>query len=613
MTNHGETPGVPTGPAAAVHFGALALACGFTVMMAIHRPPVAAMVDGALLTPAERSAMVTSLFLWSAAAAVALAGWLLAAKSRGRWPATLGELTAGAWPLTLLVLVWYAFDTSAWSTAPVLLYTVTTATCAYAVVRTRLPEPRTRKGRTARFRRLLPSLAVGAAVVGYVVYVSVHTILHHRSLGTSAFDLGIQENTLWNTIHGDILYSSLMHGHYLGVHTSFVLLLIAPIYALAPTTETLLVLQSLALGLTAWPLFSLARRVLDSEPQAALVALIWLTHPAVGGGNFYDFHPVAFAPLLLCFAALCWWTERWRWFWVCMVLLLSVKEEMAIVAILLGLVIVIGGHRRQGAMLVGIGAVAYLVLQHVVIPHFAGGPHSYAWYYRDMIPAGEGPRGLLTTALINPLHTLRVAATGPKVLYVFQLFAPLAFLTFTTARGWLLVSYSLAATLLATRPPLHQIGFQYALTLLALGILGALLGLHRLDQGRRRRALVLAAMLAVVTCFHYGMVWPRHQFRGGFDVIDFEYTDADRSRYRELLRLIERIPGDATVLASERLAPHVARRHTVQTTRYVRPGHATGFDAVLVFADEGPSGALPGYELESTRHFRLYTRPEPAG
>lgn len=133
---------------------------------------------------------------------------------------------------------------------------------------------------------------------------------------------------------------------------------------------------------------------------------------------------------------------------------------MAIVVVLLGIVALLERDRRRGAILVAIGPAAYVVLQQMVIPHFAGGAHSYAWYYAEMIPRGEGPAGLLTTILVNPVHTLKVALTQPRILFVLQLFAPLALLPLCTARGAVLVSYGLASTLLASRPPLHQIGFQ---------------------------------------------------------------------------------------------------------------------------------------------------------
>jgi len=603
------------GPAAFAYAAVLSLCVGYSAMVVIHRPPLAAMLGGALLSTAKRAELLQSLGIWSVAAACLMAAGLRWSRRVGRRPATLGELVAGLWPLTLLPLAFYVFAADTWSASPVLFYAIITAACAACVYRTEIPKPKNARTLPHSLIRCGPWVLLGLAITAYVLYVSVHTIQNHWSLGTAAFDLGIQENTIWNTVHGDILYSSLMGGHYLGVHTSLVLLLVAPVYALAPATETLLVLQAMVLGLAALPLFLLAGRILENRAQALIVALLWLTHPAVGGANFYDFHPIAFAPLFLFTAVYYWWCRRWRPFWVSIALLLSVKEELSIVAVLLGIVTLMGGNRRQGFQLLAVGAAAYVVLQHLVIPHFAGGDHSYAWYYSEIIPAGEGPRGLVTTVLLNPVFALKFTLTQPKVLYVFQLFAPLAFLPFFTARGAVLISYGLAATLLASRLPLHQIGFQYALTLVALGFVGALLAMLRFSEGGRRRAITAAVLLAVVTCFHYGMIWPRHNFRGGFHTIDFDYSEKDRERYQELGSLIDRIPDGARVLASETLVPHVAQRRIVETVRHVHDRKFSHYDSILIFNDGSAQrlreipylNGLRGYDIaERSAHFILF-------
>jgi len=573
------------GTAAFVHFGVLALAVGYAVMVTIHRPPLAAMVGGALLPTPLRSHLLQSVALWSLAAAMLMAACLHWSRRRGGWPTTLGELVAGLWPLTLLPLAWYVFDIKVWSVSPVLLYAVTTTSCAYCVIRTELPGIHRRWSIPPSIGRHAPNILLGTAIAAYVVYVSFHTILNHRSFGTAAYDLGIHENVVWNTLHGNFFFSSVMETHYLGVHTSLVLLLVAPIYALAPTAETLLVLQALVLGLAALPLFLLARTILEKDWQALLIGLLWLTHPAVGGANFYDFHAIAFSPLILFTALNFWWRRRWLPFWISIGLLLSVKEELAIIVVLLGLITLMSGNRRQGFQLVAVGTVAYALLQHVVIPYFAGAEHSYTWYYADIIPSGEGPFGLITTMLLNPIFALDFTLAEPKLLFVFQLFAPLAFLSFFNIRGVVLVSYGLAATLLATRPPLHQIGFQYALTLLALAFVGALLTLHKMSAAWRRRALVAAVLLGIITCFHYGMIWPRHHFTGGFHTIDFEYSEQDHERYRELQRAIDLIPEEAAVLASETLVPHVAGRHKVLTARHARKRKTHRYDYILIHND----------------------------
>ena len=217
--------------------------------------------------------------------------------------------------------------------------------------------------------------------------------------------------------------------------------------------------------------------------------------------------------------------------------------------------------------------------------------------------------------LLNPVFALKFTLTQPKVLYVFQLFAPLAFLPFFTARGAVLISYGLAATLLASRLPLHQIGFQYALTLVALGFVGALLAMLRFSEGGRRRAITAAVLLAVVTCFHYGMIWPRHNFRGGFHTIDFDYSEKDRERYQELGSLIDRIPDGARVLASETLVPQVAQRRLGETVRHVHDRKFSHYDSILIFNDGSAQrlreipylNGLRGYDIaERSAHFILF-------
>ena len=81
------------------------------------------------------------------------------------------------------------------------------------------------------------------------------------------------------------------------------------------------------------------------------------------------------------------------------------------------------------------------------------------------------------------------------------------------------------------------------------------------------------------------MIWPRHHFTGGFSRIDFDYSERDRERYRELVELVEQIPPDAAVLASENLVPHVSQRHIVETTRHVHDRKFSHYDSILVVND----------------------------
>lgn len=544
---------------------------------------------GSLRTAALRSTVLVAV---AVALGLGLAIW--AARRRGVAATTV---VAIALPLAGIGLVPYVLDPAAWRTAPVLFIALTTAFVGWCAVAARLPPGLVRLG-----QRLAPTAAriapavVALAIALWVGFVAVHTIWNHRSLGTSAYDLGIQENVVWNTLHGHFFESSIMaEGHYLGVHASLVLLLAVPFYALAQRSESLLVLQALLLGVAAWPLFLTGRRLLGGTAAGVVVAALWLLHPGVHGAAFYDFHALAFAPLFLFAAAWALTSERPLAAAVAVVLLLTVKEDMSLVVALLGIAVLLAGRWRQGSLLVAAGVVAYLVLQHGVIPHFAGGHHSYTWYYTDLIPRGAGPAALVATAAIDPVYVLRYALSADRVLYLLQLLAPFAFVPLLGLEGWVLTSYGLATSLLASRPPLHQLGFQYALLTAAPAAVAFVLVAARLAPQRCRRVLVAALVLAAVACWQYGMFGPRVEFRGGFKTVDFAYDQTDRERYREVRELAGLIPADASVTASEALVPHVAARRWVETIRFAagRPGRRYDYFFILRNAERRELARMP--------------------
>jgi hypothetical protein len=76
--------------------------------------------------------------------------------------------------------------------------------------------------------------AGGAVAAGTLLYVAVTAYLSirkHAYFRTAAFDLGIFESALFNTVqgHGGLLYSSLVDGSQLAVHPSFILLALVPL------------------------------------------------------------------------------------------------------------------------------------------------------------------------------------------------------------------------------------------------------------------------------------------------------------------------------------------------------------------------------------------------
>lgn len=71
----------------------------------------------------------------------------------------------------------------------------------------------------------------------------------------NALDFGIFHQVIANTAHGDF-FAMTIHPHiYLGDHVSPFLLVLAALYRIAATPETLVIVQVLAVVLAVWPLY----------------------------------------------------------------------------------------------------------------------------------------------------------------------------------------------------------------------------------------------------------------------------------------------------------------------------------------------------------------------
>ncbi len=547
-----------------------------------------------------------------AAILTALAGRrsrLLDGKSHRSWRTALSVafvlppiLTPSVWhadPLLALVVGIGAVVAVVWSVLPDRAPADETASCEKPA----LPQP-----------PIGVVLLLVGVIVGYAAFIGLHTVRQHQLLETRAWDLGITENLLWHTAEGRMFESSLEGRNHLGVHASFIYLILVPLYVLAPRPETILVAQAVLLALAALPLFLLARRLLESNAAALLVSVLYLLHPAVQGAGFYDFHELAFAPVLFFAAAYALETRSKALLWSSTVLLLLVKEDCAFIVGGLGLIALMNRRVRTGASLLAVSAIAIVVFQGVVIPHFAGGPSPFAWYFSDMIPAGEGSVGLLRTLLLNPLFSLRMALTMQKARYILEIFGPVLFLCFLDARGVVLVAYGTAMTVFASKPYLFQLGFQYPLQLVPEAFAGGLLALREKSGATGKfgitlpRALLAMTLVTSLMAYHEGMLSPVSVFRSGFRDVSLDFSQKDRERFLEVEKVARLIPPKASVTASETLVPHVARRIQLQTLRYARESFGGDYEYFFLLRSDldGRTRETYAYVLNSPVYQMTY-------
>lgn len=324
-------------------------------------------------------------------------------------------------------------------------------------------------------------------IAAYAIVYSIVCGIRYRHYLYTDFDLAIFAQATDGILRGT-LDSSIRGMPWLGDHSSLVLFLIAPVYALFRDPLTLLVLQSIALALGALPVHALARRELQDARLALAFAAMYLLQAALGYANLFEFHPEMLAtPLLVTSFYFLRAGRSGRALAAAGVALLC-REDVALVVFMLALYAAFWLRPRQpraGAVL-GAAALASLALTLGVLrPHFSHGEAEYANMYAQW---GDTPGSALLAMLGDPLRALASLVSTPgnpkdtliKLQYHAALLLPFGLLPLLSPVTLLLALPAMAEHLLSQRVAQHTVLCQYTALVIPFVSAAAVLGTRNL-------------------------------------------------------------------------------------------------------------------------------------
>lgn len=380
-----------------------------------------------------------------------------------------------------------------------------------------------------------------------------YALVRHWSFGSSGYDLGFFDQAVWHlsrlerpatTVGG---YPTIFADHF---HP--ILLSLAPVYALIPRPETLLVVQSLLLAVSIVPVYLYAR--LRVGPNAAIAfavayGLFWGIQKAAG----FDFHEVAFAPLFLALAILALETGRLRLFWASAVALCLVREDLIPVLAMFGVLLAWRGQRGHAVAAVSLSLAWFAAVVGLVIPAFKGQGYAYVSAYRG-VTLTSVPRQLVTPP--------------QKLMTVLLWLGPFLFLPLRSPLILLAVPLVLAR-LLSNLPAHWGTAYHYGAPLAPILAMAAVDGLARLDAVRDNRVIRRVGLTAMVV---FCAVLPgRLPLWRVFSIRSYARVVEARTGYEAL----KTVPADASVAAQDAIVPHLSRRQEIYTLRPETP--ATDF------------------------------------
>lgn len=369
----------------------------------------------------------------------------------------------------------------------------------------------------------------------------------HRGLGTSSYDVGLYDQGTWLLSRFKAPFVTLMGRNLLGDHASVVMFLVVPFYWLVPGTETLLAIQSFVVAAGALPLYFFARRRLGGQVMPVVIGATWLLNPAVNGSNLENFHPDSFLGIFLPLALYAMLEKRWRLYWVSVVLCMTVKEDVSLVLVPLGLVMMLRGERRRGALTAVAAVAASLAGMFVLMRSLIGVPTRNGW----RIPFG-GVGGFLKETVTNPGNVLSYLSSEGRLFYLWQMFVPFGpvfLLAPEIAAVSLLV---LTGNIVSNFWYQFHIGYHYSLVAVPALAFATVVGAARLHRNSRPLAVTVVALCSVVS----GLMWT--VLPGARNEI--AHWPASHPVATAAREIIKEVPGDAAVSVFHSLAPHMAHR-----------------------------------------------------
>lgn len=411
------------------------------------------------------------------------------------------------------------------------------------------------------FCRREPLLLLGA--IGSAVLWAAFALLRHRGFGSTA-DLAAFDQAVWHYSRLEPPDSTIVPApSLLGDHFHPLVALLTPLYWLWSSPNVLLIAQAALLAASIVPVFLFARDRLGRLP-AYLLAAAYAAFWGMGSGAAFDFHALAFAPLLIGLAVLAIDRGQWRLLGLWVVLMLLVKEDLALFVAFLGVYLIARREPLRGLATAAVGIGWYFLATRALIPHFAGDVGFRFWSYQAF---GADLPSALANVVQEPWRIAEVAVDDPrKQATLLWLFAPFLFLGLASPLVLLMLPL-LAERLLSANVNYWSTIFHYSLAiapLLAMGAAEGLANVARLARSRSWRlpvqgawvltgvtgAILAANIAASVTLSPLGDL-----SNGSF----YALTPAERVAADAL----ERIPPGASVATQNKFIAHLSERDRI--------------------------------------------------
>lgn len=386
-------------------------------------------------------------------------------------------------------------------------------------------------------------------------FVAWTTICKHRIFNTAVFDLGIFAQMYHSIITDFSQVTTCERGYplsHFAVHFSPIYYVLAPLYMIHPSAETLLAAQAVLAVSGFVPLYLICRRYNFSNIVSFLFSIVYIFSTSVMSPCYYEFHENAFLPPLLMWLFYAIEKKNNILMYIMMVLVLMVKEDAALYIMCISLYLVFSGKNRKHGTVMFLVTVTVFVNVLTLMSKYGEGAMTNRTFGNLMVEYDGGFGEVIKTVLTNPVYFIAQCFTQEKMIFTVIMLFPLMFMPFITHKPsrLLLVVPFIIMNLASGYPYAFKYDFQYVFGTATCLIYAALINVADLDAKAIRRTVPLMAVASV-------LMFTANDSRQLYYADTYKnYRDQNdrKSAY------LQAIPDDASVLATPFLIPHLANR-----------------------------------------------------
>ena len=442
-------------------------------------------------------------------------------------------------------------------------------------------------------------IVLAAALYGAICWVEYANL-------RNGIDLGTYTQLLYNisSFHAFPPFNSILGESAWGDHAHFIMIALAPLFALYPHDITPIILQIIAISTSAWALCDIAYRRFKNVFFAYAITISYLLFFGIQYALSFDVHANVFTCALLAWLFWTYETDKKKLYWLIFALTIITREDAALFTGAFGFYVAAasllpssyGQNRRLGIITLLISIIYFFTTTYLIMPALQ--EHHTALAYFDIDKR----------IFFHPIKLWQNLFDNSRKIRTFtNSFASFSYLPFFSPFSYLATAPNFIARFLSGEQQRWGMKLHYSASLASILSYGSILGIAMIMRIIRRIPIIASKEAYIPIIASVALLYstyavslrdidlPIHQYFAGINTAVDPNAIAMRTRIKQLQGSIPRQDSLATISS---FVPVFATREKVN---YI--DNDTNFSADwIIISNQYTSWPLSRKEINTAIH-----------